>query len=241
MLLLSKWNRRHLALLFVLASTLLLVACPKRGEKLKYDEAERGLQLAIKANEAAYNSWHQLREDLGKRQRNKALNRARWASLNAIDGVIVDAEANLIVGIDRSKKLLAAWHRVQQGAGSAAPTAVTFTLSTRQDEARQRFLASTQQLLESAQELRDSYAEALYVMQAIPQAGQPLSRADLKNLKALVRLVDKELGPARLSLNNEQEKAAVMLAAAPEIRARNQPFSARHRKRLAPTPIPRKK
>lgn len=101
-------------MLLIGASALLLMACPEKKTSVSYDEAERGLRLAININEVAYNSWNKVYDSMGQLHRTGKISEARWAAINAIDGVIVLSEADLIEGIERSKRLLAIWHQATE-------------------------------------------------------------------------------------------------------------------------------
>ena len=98
-----------------LCCTLLLLACPQQtkqtSQKINYNDAETKLRLAVNVNEMAYTSWNRVYENFGQLKKDGKLSDARWASIAAIDSVIVLTEAELIDGIDRSKKLLETWRK----------------------------------------------------------------------------------------------------------------------------------
>src|SRR5207248_9475374 len=89
----------------LISAALMMMACPhQQSTAVNYVDAESSLRLAINVNEVAYNSWNKVYEGFGALHRDGKVSEARWASISAIDGVIVLSEADLIEGIERSKK-----------------------------------------------------------------------------------------------------------------------------------------
>ena len=105
--------KRIFTTLVFFSFTFLLMACPQQQSKRKmdYNDAEQKLRVAMNVNEMAYNNWNRLYESFGQLKKDGRLSDARWASLQAIDTVIVLTEADLIDGIDRSKKMLETWRK----------------------------------------------------------------------------------------------------------------------------------
>src|SRR5437868_13549353 len=91
---------RAAAALALASTALLMMACPhKQAATVNYVDAESSMRLAINVNEVAYNSWNKVYEGFGALHRDGKVSEARWASISAIDGVIVLSEADLIEGI----------------------------------------------------------------------------------------------------------------------------------------------
>jgi hypothetical protein len=177
--------------------TLLLMACPRKQAAVNYADAESGLRLAINVNEVAYNSWNKVYESFGALRRDSQMSEARWAAISAIDGVIVLSEADLIEGIERSKKLLEVWRQASNRVLSAESAAEVNQLREHELEARQRFNVSMDYLNTKSLKLRDSYAEAIIVADAVTKEGHPLPTEHVAAIRQIVKMVDQELGRSR--------------------------------------------
>lgn len=203
--------KRMFTTIILLGCTLLLLACPQQqqsNKKLDYTEAERKLRLAVNVNELAYNSWNRVFESFGQLKNDGRLSEARWASLQAIDSVIVLTEADLIDGIDRSKKLLETWRKSSMNLLTAeSPNDVTM-LRDREMQALQLFKDSVASLTLKSQKLRDSYAEAMSVADKAVKEGLPLPSEHLLAIRQVVKMVDMEVGklPPPKSASTSSEK-----------------------------------
>lgn len=176
----------------------LFLACPqKQVTKVDYSEAEHNLRLAININEVAYNSWNKVYEELGTLKRDGKISEARWAAVTAVDGVIVLSEADLIEGIERSKKLLENWKRASMKLLSAENIQEVATLREREREARESFVASIEYLNAKSLKLRDSYAEAVLLADKASKEGLPLPNDHLSAIRQVVRMVDQEVNKQR--------------------------------------------
>jgi hypothetical protein len=186
------------AMLALLSLTMLLMACPrKQNQAVNYVDAESSLRLAINVNEVAYNSWNKVYEGFGALHRDGKVSEARWASISAIDGVIVLSEADLIEGIERAKKLLEVWRHASTKVLSAESTQDVAQLRERELEARQNFSISMDYLNAKSLKLRDSYAEAVIVADAVMKDGFALPTEHIAAIRQIVKLVDQQLGPTR--------------------------------------------
>lgn len=175
----------------------LMMACPqKQTKQVDYDEAERGLRLAININEVAYNSWNKVYEGLGTLQREGKISEARWAAISAVDGVIVLSEADLIEGIDRAKRLLENWRQASVKVLSAESTEEVAQLRERELEARHNFNLSIAYLNAKSLKLRDSYAEAVILAEAVVKDGNPLPAEHINAIRQIIRMVDEEVAKA---------------------------------------------
>ncbi len=198
--------RRGLTVLLIGASALLLMACPEKKTSVSYDEAERGLRLAININEVAYNSWNQVYDGMGQLHRTGKISEARWAAINAIDGVIVLSEADLIEGIERSKKLLAIWrHATEKVLNAETPDEVN-TLRERETEARRNFDNSIDFLNLRSMKLRDSYLEALNISTSVARDGNTLPGESMVAIRNVIKMVDEEI--EKIRRNEKVERAA---------------------------------
>jgi hypothetical protein len=193
--------KRILTTLAFLSFTLLLLACPQQqqqaNKKMNYNDAEQKLRVAMNVNEMAYNSWNRLYESFGQLKKDGRLSDARWASLQAIDSVIVLTEADLIDGIDRSKKLLEMWRKSSLNLLTAENPQDVMTLRERELDALQDFRESVSALTMKSLKLRDSYAEAMVVADKAAKEGLPLPAEHLQAIRQVVRMVDMEIGKGR--------------------------------------------
>lgn len=190
---------RILTTLALLSFTLLLTACPQQQQagnnrKMDYTAAESKLRLAMNVNEMAYNSWNRVFESFGQLKKDGRLSEARWASVQAIDSVIVLTEADLIDGIDRSKKLLEVWRKASINLLSAENPQDVATLRDREMEALQHFKDSVAALTMKSVKLRDSYAEVMVVADKAVKEGLPLPADHLMAIRQVVKMVDAEVG-----------------------------------------------
>jgi hypothetical protein len=192
--------KRMFTTIALLGLTLLLMACPQQqqaNKKLDYTEAERKLRLATNINELAYNSWNRVFESFGELKKEGRLSDARWASVQAIDSVIVLTEADLIDGIDRSKKLLEMWRKSSMNLLTAENPNDVATLREHEMEALQLYKDSVAALTLKSLKLRDSYAEAMTVADKAVKEGLPLPPEHLLAIRQVVKMVDMELGKSR--------------------------------------------
>lgn len=190
--------KRTLTTLLLFSFTLFLMACPQKQQqanrKLDYNSAESKLRLAMNVNEMAYNSWNRVFESFGQLKKDGMLSEARWASVQAIDSVIVLTEADLIDGIDRSKKLLEVWRKASVNLLSAENPQDVSTLRDREMEALQNFKDSVASLTLKSVKLRDSYAEVMNVADKAVKEGLPLPADHLLAIRQVVKMVDAEVG-----------------------------------------------
>ncbi len=179
-----------------LAFTLFLMACPQQQAKRKvdYNEAERKLRMAMNVNELAYNSWNRVYESFGDLKRAGRVSEARWAAVQAIDSVIVLSEADLIDGIDRSKKLLEMWRKSSLNLLTAESPNDVAGLRERELTALQQFKDSVAALTQKSIKLRDSYAEAMTVADKASKEGLSLPSEHLLAIRQVVKMVDMEVG-----------------------------------------------
>lgn len=193
--------KRILTTLTILSFTLLLMACPQQKQqakrKMDYNDAEQKLRVAMNVNEMAYNSWNRLYESFGQLKKDGRLSEARWASLQAIDSVIVLTEADLIDGIDRSKKLLETWRKSSMNLLTAENPQDVLTLRERELDALQSFRESVGALTMKSIKLRDSYSEAMTVADKAVKEGLPLPSEHLQAIRQVVKMVDMEIGRTR--------------------------------------------
>lgn len=198
--------KRILTTLAFLSFTLLLMACPQQrqqaNKKMDYNDAEQKLRVAMNVNEMAYNSWNRLYESFGQLKKDGRLSDARWASLQAIDSVIVLTEADLIDGIDRSKKLLEMWRKSSLNLLTAENPQDVLTLRERELDALQDFRESVAALTLKSLKLRDSYAEAMVVADKAAKEGLPLPAEHLQAIRQVVKMVDMEVGKGRPTLRS---------------------------------------
>jgi hypothetical protein len=179
--------------------TLFVMACPqKQAAKVDYTEAERNLRMAININEVAYNSWNKVYEELGTLKRDGKLSEARWAAVSAVDGVIVLSEADLIEGIDRSKRLLENWKRASTKLLTAENLQEVAALREREREARENFAASIDYLNAKSLKLRDSYSEAVLLADKATKEGLPVPGDHLSAIRQVVKMVDQEINKQRV-------------------------------------------
>lgn len=191
--------KRIITTFALLSFTLLLMACPQQQQqtanrKLDYTSAESKLRMAMNVNELAYNSWNRVFESFGQLKKDGRLSDARWASVQAIDSVIVLTEADLIDGIDRSKKLLEVWRKASVNLLSAENPQDVATLRDREMEALQHFKDSVANLTLKSVKLRDSYAEVMTVAEKAVKEGLPLPADHLLAIRQVVKMVDAEVG-----------------------------------------------
>jgi hypothetical protein len=196
-------------------AALLLMACPKHQKAENYSDAESGLRLAININEVAYNSWNRLYEDMGKLHRTGRISEARWAAINAVDGVIVLSEADLIEGIERSKRLLAVWKQASVRVMTAESPTEVAGLRDRETEARRNFDNSIEFLNVRSLQLRDSYQEAVNLAGTVAREGFPVSSEAVAAIRNVIRLVDDEVRRARDN-NGKLAKRAAQRIPAPD-------------------------
>lgn len=192
--------KRIFTTLSLLSFTLLLMACPQQqaaNRKMDYTNAESKLRMAMNVNELAYNSWNRVFESFGQLKKDSRLSDARWASVQAIDSVIVLTEADLIDGIDRSKKLLEVWRKSSLNLLSAENPQDVASLREREMEALQHFKDSVAALTLKSLKLRDSYAEALVVADKAVKEGLPLPAEHLLAIRQVVKMVDAETSGTR--------------------------------------------
>ena len=198
--------KRILTTLAFLSFTLLLMACPQQrqqaNKKMDYNDAEQKLRVAMNVNEMAYNSWNRLYESFGQLKKDGRLSDERWASLQAIDSVIVLTEADLIDGIDRSKKLLEQWRKSSLNLLTAENPQDVLTLRERELDALQDFRESVAALTMKSLKLRDSYAEAMVVADKAVKEGLPLPAEHLQAIRQVVKMVDMEVGKGRPALRS---------------------------------------
>jgi hypothetical protein len=190
---------RTLCAAALLGLTLLVMACPQKQQlaKVDYTEAERNLRMAININEVAYNSWNKVYEELGTLKRDGKISEARWAAVSAVDGVIVLSEADLIEGIDRSKRLLENWKRASTKLLTAENLQEVAALREREREARENFAASIDYLNAKSLKLRDSYSEAVLLADKATKEGLPVPGDHLSAIRQVVKMVDQEIAKQR--------------------------------------------
>ncbi len=199
-----------------LGFTLFLMACPQQQQanrKMDYNSAESKLRLAMNVNELAYNSWNRVFESFGQLKKDGRLSDARWASVQAIDSVIVLTEADLIDGIDRSKKLLEVWRKSSLNLLSAENPQDVATLREREMDALQGFKESVATLTLKSVKLRDSYSEAMVVADKAVKEGLPLPPEHLLAIRQVVKMVDAETNgnravPPQTSSGQTKESAS---------------------------------
>ncbi len=198
--------KRIFTTLTFLSLTLLLLACPQQQQqskrKMDYNDAEQKLRVAMNVNEMAYNSWNRLYESFGQLKKDGRLSDARWASLQAIDTVIVLTEADLIDGIDRSKKMLEIWRKSSLNLLTAENPQDVLTLRERELDALQSFRDSVGVLTMKSVKLRDSYSEAMVVADKAVKEGLPLPAEHLQAIRQVVKMVDMEIGKGRPTLRS---------------------------------------
>lgn len=198
--------KRTFTTLVFLSFTLLLMACPQQQQqskrKMDYTDAEQKLRVAVNVNELAYNSWNRLYESFGQLKKDGRLSEARWASLQAIDSVIVLTEADLIDGIDRSKKMLESWRKSSLNLLTAENPQDVLTLRERELEALQTFQESVGALTMKSLKLRDSYSEAMVVADRAMKEGLPLPAEHIQAIRQVVKMVDAEIGKSRPALRS---------------------------------------
>ena len=200
-----------------------LMACPEKQAKsttTDYDKVEGGLRLAINVTQVSYNSWNKVYERFMELHRGGKLSEARWASVSAIDGVIVLSEADLIEGIERSKKFLEGLRQASAKVLSAESADEVSQLRERESEARSKFNASVDYLQRKSIKLRDSYVEAVIVAEAVIKDGHALPADHLATIRQTIKLIDQEVVRERLKDKNRggepgAEKAESPLANAP--------------------------
>ncbi|HYE74067.1 MAG TPA: hypothetical protein VEF04_12085 [Blastocatellia bacterium] len=183
----------------LLGLTTLFMACPQKQQaaKIDYTEAERNLRMAININEVAYNSWNKVYEELGTLKQSGKISEARWAAVTAVDGVIVLSEADLIEGIDRSKRLLDNWKRASTKLLSAENIQEVAELRERERAAREDFAASIEFLNARSLKLRDSYSEAMLLADKASKEGLPIPNDHLSAIRQVVKMVDEEIAKQR--------------------------------------------
>jgi hypothetical protein len=198
----SRSTLRACAALTLMSGIMLLMGCPhKQNSAVNYVDAESSLRLAINVNEVAYNSWNKVYEGFGALHRDSKVSEARWASISAIDGVIVLSEADLIEGIERSKKLLEVWRHTSTKVLSAESAQDVNQLRERELEARHNFSLSMDYLNGKSLKLRDSYAEAVLVADSVIKDGHPLPMDHIAAIRQIVKMVDQELARTRTPNN----------------------------------------
>ncbi len=204
------------AALALMSAALLMLACPqKQSTAVNYVDAESSLRLAININEVAYNSWNKVYEGFGTLHRDGKVSEARWASISAIDGVIVLSEADLIEGIEKSKKLLETWRHTSTKVLSAESTQDVTQLRERELEARHNFTVSMDYLNGKSLKLRDSYAEAVIVADSVIKDGNALPMEHIAAIRQIVKMVDQELAKTRTTSNNVAGKQTKKDSSAP--------------------------
>ena len=182
-----------------LGFSLLLLACPQQqtSQKVDYNDAERKLRVAVNINELAYSSWNRIYESFGLLKKDGHLSDARWASVQAIDSVIVLSEADLIDGIDHSKKSLEMWRKSSLRLLMAESAQDVASLRERELDNLQQFKDSVTSLNEKSIRLRDSYSEAMMVADKAAKEGLPLPSEHLLAIRQVIKMVDFELGKNR--------------------------------------------
>lgn len=205
------------AALALISAAMMMMACPhQQSTAVNYVDAESSLRLAINVNEVAYNSWNKVYEGFGALHRDGKVSEARWASISAIDGVIVLSEADLIEGIEKSKKLLETWRHTSTKVLTAESTQDVTQLRERELEARHNFTVSMDYLNSKSLKLRDSYAEAVLVADSVIKDGNMLPMEHIAAIRQIVKLVDQELARTRpLGSNNVAGKPAKKESSAP--------------------------
>lgn len=187
--------KRTFATISLLGFTLFLLACPQQQQanrKMDYNNAESKLRLAMNVNELAYNSWNRVFESFDQLKKENRLSDARWAAVQAIDSVIVLTEADLIDGIDRSKKMLEVWRKTSLNLLSAENPQDVALLRERELAALQNFKDSVATLTLKSVKLRDSYSEAMVVADKAVKEGLPLPPEHLLAIRQVVKMVDAE-------------------------------------------------
>lgn len=202
--------KRIFATFSLIGFSLFLMACPQQqtAQKVDYNDAERKLRLAVNVNELAYSSWNRVYESFGQLKKEGRLSEARWASLQAIDSVIVLSEADLIDGIDRSKKLLEQWRKSSMNLLTAESTQDVAALRERELDALQEFKASVAALNLKSLKLRDSYSEAINVADKAVKEGLPLPPEHLLAIRQVVKMVDLEIGKTAIAPKSQEKKEA---------------------------------
>lgn len=228
--------RRSCVVLLTLAAALLLMACPEKKPSVSYSEAERGLRLAININEVAYNSWNKVYENMGQLHRTGKISEARWAAINAIDGVIVLSEADLIEGIERSKKLLAIWRQATVKVLNAESPDEVSTLRERETEARRNFDNSIDFLNLRSMKLRDSYLEALNISTAVARDGNTLPNDSITAIRGVIKMVDEEI--EKIRKGEKSDRLAGQTPSSLPVTASQQAQKSPKRPVLAGTPAP---
>ncbi len=214
----SSGLKRGGALLLLSAAAMLLLACPqKKQQSVSIPDAERGLRLAININEIAYNSWNKVYENIGQLHRTGRISEARWAAVNAVDGVIVLSEADLIESIDRSRKLLSVWRHTTVKVLSAESQEDVSLLRDRETDARHNFDNSIDFLNARSVKLRDSYYEALMIANSVVRDGQPLPTEALSSIRHVIRMVDEDIERARKGTALARQTAPPSPATTPSV------------------------
>lgn len=214
----SSGLKRGGALLLLSAAAMLLLACPqKKQQSVSIPDAERGLRLAININEIAYNSWNKVYENIGQLHRTGRISEARWAAVNAVDGVIVLSEADLIESIDRSRKLLSVWRHTTVKVLSAESQEDVSLLRDRETDARHNFDNSIDFLNARSVKLRDSYYEALMIANSVVRDGQPLPTEALSSIRNVIRMVDEDIERARKGTALARQTAPPSPATTPSV------------------------
>jgi hypothetical protein len=184
------------------AAVTMLTACPGKKESVSYSEAESGLRLAININEVAYNSWNKLYGDISARRRNGQISDEQWKNVTALDGVIVLSEADLIEGIERSKKLLSQWRNATQKVADAGTNAEITAWRNLETEAHRNFDSSIELLNLRSLKLRDTYAEAMDTVSGIVRNGNSLSADHIITIRQVIKMVDDEIARQRARGND---------------------------------------
>jgi hypothetical protein len=191
-----------------LCCTLLLLACPQQtkqtSQKINYNDAETKLRLAVNVNEMAYTSWNRVYENFGQLKKDGKLSEARWASIAAIDSVIVLTEAELIDGIDRSKKLLETWRKSSVNLLTAESPNDVVNLREKELDALHLFKESITQLNSKSVKLRDSYAEAMLVTDKAIKEGLPIPQEHAFAIRQVIQMVDMEINGVRSATATKQ-------------------------------------
>jgi hypothetical protein len=192
---------RIISTFLFLCCTVFLLACPQQtkqtSQKINYNDAETRLRLAINVNEMAYTSWNHVYENFGQLKKDGKLSEARWASIAAIDSVIVLTEAELIDGIDRSKKLLETWRKSSVNLLTAESPNDVVNLREKELDALHSFKESIKQLNVKSLKLRDSYAEAMMVTDKAIKEGLAIPQEHALAIRQVIQMVDFELNGVR--------------------------------------------
>ena len=176
----------------------LLLACPKKQESVSWREAESGLRLAINMNEVAYGNWNKVYENIGGLHRSGKVSKSQWEQASTLDGVIVLAEADLIEGIEKSKKLLTAWKQATTKALTAENVTMVEQLRQQEVEARRTFDSSIDELNLRSFRLRGTYGEAMELASSLIREGNSLPAEPIIAIRQILTMVDNTISRQNL-------------------------------------------